>query len=214
MAEQSAPRNGTRELSDAQFRRKLLLAAFGVCAATALLFVDSLWRYAWNDFYKVIEWAGFALIIVCVLGRTWCTCYIGGKKNKVLIEHGPYSLVRNPLYVFSVIGAAGIGAQFGSLTIALLLPLVTTLVLRSVVQKEEVELAKRFGQSYGAYVARVPRFLPRLSLWQDLDELTLRHDLVAKTLLQASLFLLAIPFAEAVEKAQQLGWLPVVLRLA
>ncbi len=44
---------------------------------------------------------------------------IGGRKILELVTDGPYSIMRNPLYVFSVIRVAGIGAQAGSVTIAL-----------------------------------------------------------------------------------------------
>src|SRR5882762_3924792 len=54
---------------------------------------------------SVIEWAGRLLIVVCILGRTWCSLYIGGRKTRRLVMAGPYSVSRNPLYVFSVIGA-------------------------------------------------------------------------------------------------------------
>ena len=109
---------GLRALQRVQLRRKLaLLMAFGI-AVPALAFVNSYWREPWPTFYVSIEWVGIALILVCIAGRTWCTAYIGGRKKRELVTTGPYSIVRNPLYVFTLIGAVGVGLQFGSLIVA------------------------------------------------------------------------------------------------
>ena len=75
----------------------------------AALLHESRWRVPYPHLYALIEKAGLALIVICILGRTWCTLYIGGRKKRELINKGPYSVVRNPLYFFTTIGAAGIG---------------------------------------------------------------------------------------------------------
>ncbi len=75
--------------------------------------VDSVW-------HERVELAGFVAMIVSIVGRAWCSLYIGGRKKSEIVDRGPYSVTRNPLYLFSFIGAFGIGAQSGSVTIALL----------------------------------------------------------------------------------------------
>ena len=67
-----------------------------------------------NGTHEMIEWFGIFAILLCIFGRTWTSLYIGGRKNRALLTKGPYSVVRNPLYVFSILGAAGAGAQLGS----------------------------------------------------------------------------------------------------
>jgi len=100
-----------------QMTRKLgfrvLLAAFAVVALCG----ETSWPPA---VHEAMRWLGAALIFVCVSGRTWCTLYIGGRKNHELVTAGPYSVCRNPLYVFSIIGAIGIGAQLGAVLVAIL----------------------------------------------------------------------------------------------
>ena len=39
----------------------------------------------------MIEWAGIVLIVACILGRTWASLYIGGRKIDALVMDGPYS---------------------------------------------------------------------------------------------------------------------------
>ena len=51
---------------------------------------------------------------------TWSSLYIAGRKGRELVTVGPYSTCRNPLYFFSIVGAAGMGAQSGSLTLGLI----------------------------------------------------------------------------------------------
>ena len=74
----------------------------------------------------MIEWFGIFAIILCIFGRTWTSLYIGGRKNRALLTKGPYSVVRNPLYVFSILGAAGAGAQLGSVISSVIIGLLVT----------------------------------------------------------------------------------------
>ena len=69
-----------------------------------------------DTFHFVIKLIGYALIGVGAVGRMWCGVYIAGRKNKELCQDGPYSLCRNPLYVFSFIGTVGValGARLSS----------------------------------------------------------------------------------------------------
>lgn len=209
------PIHGTAKphLQKVQAVRKGVLAAALAAAVVALSCTDSIWRTRSPAFYEAIEWLGVFLIFVCICGRTWCTLYIGGRKKDELVTRGPYSIVRNPLYVFTLIGAFGIGAQFASIVVAIAMTVIAAIVFRSVVAQEEEFLASAFPESWGNYSASVARFLPRLHLWRDSDELLIKPALVMKTFLDACLFVLAIPAADMFEVAQAHGWLPVLMLL-
>ena len=93
-------------------RKRKQVAWFAVVACGAVLtVVEPIWRPAVPGAFALITNLGLLLIAVCIVGRTWCTLYIGGHKKRQLRTHGPYSVVRNPLYVFTIIGTAGIGVN-------------------------------------------------------------------------------------------------------
>ena len=127
------------------WRKHILWALFGLTLVPAALFVGSYWWPRAKPLHKTIEWIGIILIFVCIFGRTWCSLYIGGRKKRELVTLGPYSLCRNPLYAFTVLGALGIGAQSGSMTLASAVGMATFAVFHTVVKREEAFLAQAFG---------------------------------------------------------------------
>lgn len=199
-------------LSTIQFRRKQMLAALVVMLAICMLFIRSYWAEG-GPAHEAIEDAGLVLILVCVLGRAWSTLYIGGRKKAELVREGPYSICRNPLYLFSFIGVAGLGAGAGSITLAVILLAITYGVFRWVVTHEEAFLSGAHGEAYARYLKEVPRFFPDFRLWHDVEKIDVTPRLVVRTTLEASLFFLAYPVFETIEWLQQAGLLitPVVL---
>ena len=139
--------------------------------------------------------------------------YITGHKSDRIIDVGPYSICRNPLYVFSFIGAIGVGLMSGSLVISASFGLVVWLIQRIVVSKEEAFLLKTHREAYREYMLRVPRFWPNFSLWNSGDNIVVRTRGVLRTFADASLFLLAIPVMEVLEFLKESGSLPVFVEL-
>jgi protein-S-isoprenylcysteine O-methyltransferase Ste14 len=83
------------------------------------------------------------------------------RKNEELTTTGPYACTRNPLYLGSIIVAAGFAvAARSGWVVALLLGLFFAVYL-PVIRSEEAFLRSHFPE-YASYAARVPRFVPRL----------------------------------------------------
>lgn len=200
------------ELAAVQLQRKRLLALAIVFLSASLLFVNSVWADG-HVMHEGIETFGILLIGVCILGRTWASMYIAGRKDIALVTVGPYSISRNPLYVFSIIGAIGVGAQAGSISYVLMLGMLAWILFGLVAQEEEKGLEAAYGQPYRDYCARVNRFLPRFSLWRGAQVTEVHVERVTRTFIDACVFLLAIPIAEGIEYLQESGILPVLAQI-
>ncbi|MBK1698365.1 methyltransferase family protein [Rhodovibrio salinarum] len=199
-------------LSKLQHARKRALWLVAASFNAAFLASVPAWT-AEGPSEQTIEIAGFAVIALAVLGRTWCTLYIGGRKKRTLVTEGPYSLSRNPLYVFSVMGAFGIGATSGSIVMGALLAAAAAAILDIVIRREEAYLTEHFPVAYLEYMRSVPRWLSPDAHWHDAETVEVRPRLLLITLRDASLMLLALPVAEGIEALHRLGYLPVLLHL-
>lgn len=200
------------ELRRYQRRRRYVLALLIGLIFLALLFVRSE-AAPGQALHEYMEWIGGVLILVAILGRTWCTLYIGGRKSAEIVTEGPYSVTRNPLYVFSAIGAAGIGAMTGSIIIALAFAVLTWLAFLAVIQVEERFLEQNFGDPYLRYMEQVPRFFPKPWLFRESEMLAVKPKLLYRTFTDGLFFVLAFPFFELVEGLQEAGILPVILHV-
>jgi protein-S-isoprenylcysteine O-methyltransferase Ste14 len=184
-----------------------------VTAAFVLLFVGSTWRIQSSSTLHLIQSFGLALIIVAIAGRTWCAAYIGGRKKVTLVQDGPYAMVRHPLYSFSIIGAAGIGALWGSLVVSFLLAVATAMILKGVTRREENFLAAKFGTQYTTYAAQVGRYIPRSFCWRKESIATINHEVAMRTFIQSSFFLLGVPVEAFAQWGQLTGILPILVML-
>ena len=195
-----------------QSLRKIVLAVSAALGLSVFFVTDSYWPDG-GAVHESIEWVGIALIALCVLGRTWCTLYIGGRKYHQFISDGPYSVVRHPLYVFSIVGAIGIGAQAGGFTAALACGFLTWLVLLRMAQIEEGAMLANFGAEYERYMAQVPRLMPKLSLHHSRKSLVVFPRQIAVTFFDAVLFFAAVPVMELFDYLHDAGILPTLFSL-
>ncbi len=191
-------------------RKAVLLVAILIVVALAAITQSIGGETEWHE---GLETLGMASMVICIVGRAWCSLYIGGRKKAEIVDRGPYSISRNPLYVFSFLGAFGMGAQTGSATIAGLFVLIAVLVFAATVRREEAWLADAFGPTYAAYVARTPRFWPDFSKWRDQEIIEVRPRFFLTTLRDGLVMLLAFPLFEGLEHFQKIGWLRVLFNL-
>ena len=110
--------------------------------------------------------AACALLVLtgCAI-RTWASGYL--RKGEQLAVGGPYAYVRNPLYAGSFILALGFCLILWQHPIPLLAAIVWGIFLIAFgvvyplkAKSEAAELRIQFGQTYEAYRAIVPAFLP------------------------------------------------------
>jgi len=88
-----------------------------------------------------------------------------------LLSEGPYAHARNPLYLGNLSIAAGACVTSGLRAWSLLVVLGVLSVYQLVVLGEEETLGELFGERYALYKQRVPRWLPRMTGSQPVDQL-------------------------------------------
>jgi len=104
--------------------------------------------------------AGGAIVVVGVALRAYASGYV--RKGSELTTTGPYAYTRNPLYLGSLIIAAGFAVAGRSLWIALAMAAIFVAIYLPVMGFEEQFLRSQFAD-FDKYSRRVPRLLPRLS---------------------------------------------------
>jgi protein-S-isoprenylcysteine O-methyltransferase Ste14 len=81
------------------------------------------------------------------------------KPDQALVRSGPFRASRNPIYLGSLVFAAGLALSWASLWGWLAVEAAFVLLDRLVVAREERYLRARFGDEYADYAARVRRWL-------------------------------------------------------
>jgi protein-S-isoprenylcysteine O-methyltransferase Ste14 len=124
---------------------------------TAALYLFELLRRAPHP--AAVAWS-----LVLVLPGLWLRGYAAGyvKKNRELTMTGPYAHTRNPLYLGSMLMAAGFAVALLSWPVALLLAVGFGVIYVPVIASEERFLRATFPE-FDAYSRRVPRLIPRLT---------------------------------------------------
>lgn len=147
----ATPKNRTAERWERVARRIRVPLGF----ATAALYLVELWRHP--PIPAAIGWS-----LILVLPGLWLRGYAAGyvKKNRELTQTGPYAYTRNPLYLGSILIAAGFAVALLSWVVALALAVVFLLIYIPVIASEERFLRATFPD-FEAYCRRVPRLIPR-----------------------------------------------------
>jgi protein-S-isoprenylcysteine O-methyltransferase Ste14 len=125
--------------------------------AVAALYVFELWRHAPEPI--AIAWS-LALVVPGLWLRGYAAGYV--KKNRELTQTGPYAHTRNPLYLGSILIAAGFAVALSSWTVAFALAVMFLLIYVPVIASEERFLRSTFPE-FDGYCRSVPRLIPRLS---------------------------------------------------
>ena len=102
--------------------------------------------------------------LALVVPGLWLRGYAAGtvKKNRELTVTGPYAHTRNPLYLGSMLIAAGFAVALLSWPVALVLALGFAVIYVPVIASEERFLRASFP-GFDDYCRRVPRLIPRLT---------------------------------------------------
>jgi protein-S-isoprenylcysteine O-methyltransferase Ste14 len=107
--------------------------------------------------------------LLCGAGIAVCGLIVRGyaaghlRKHQQLATSGPYAFTRNPLYLGSVLLAAGFCVASHSWISTLLLAAYLAIFYPAVIRREQTELQATYGDAFVKYASQVPAFWPRLT---------------------------------------------------
>jgi len=101
---------------------------------------------------------GLPVSLIGLALRAWAAGHLA--KNQALATSGPYAYTRNPLYLGTLLVAAGLVIASRSVGLGLLFAVVFVLIYLPVIQLEEQHLRSLFPE-YAEYAASVPALWPR-----------------------------------------------------
>lgn len=76
-------------------------------------------------------------------------------------------MVRNPLYLFSFIGAVGIGLVSKNILVLTLMVIMFLVYYTVVIRAEEEHLNNVHGEDFENYLEKTPRIIPKFSLFHE-----------------------------------------------
>jgi protein-S-isoprenylcysteine O-methyltransferase Ste14 len=108
----------------------------------------------------VVYLVGLTITIIGEAVRVWAAGMI--HKDDTIAETGPYGLVRNPLYLGSLLIAIGAAVMscVGWIAWVVILALFLLFHMAAILYEEQF-LKQKFGAPYERYLERVPRLIPR-----------------------------------------------------
>lgn len=111
----------------------------------------------------VVDISGFVIILlglhIRIVSRDWKFNH-GGER---LVTNGPYGIVRNPMYLGSLLIGSGLCVIFGSLPFILFYIAVFLISHQLVVQREERHLRLRYVDDYENYTKITPAWFPSIA---------------------------------------------------
>src|SRR5579885_1454332 len=150
------------------FRLRGAAGGIAILAATlaVLVSVDPFPRTGgWND----IAWDGAAwlMFVAGATFRFWATLYVGGRKEYMLVDKGPYSLCRHPLYLGTFLIWMSAAVFLRSFVFSAGVLAAILFYAWGTIRAEERRLTQILGAAYENYCRCTPRFVPRLSSWKN-----------------------------------------------
>jgi protein-S-isoprenylcysteine O-methyltransferase Ste14 len=145
--------------------------AIAISIVFILLFSQKLLRGSGSFADELWEVSGIVLIFFGQLLRVSSRGYKSecSKNGNSLVISGPYSMVRNPMYLGILLIGAGVVLFVFHWWVFLIFLAVFISRYLGLFAKEEKVLTTAFGKSYLEYMKKVPRLLPRLDFLAKTD---------------------------------------------
>ncbi|MFA7057481.1 MAG: isoprenylcysteine carboxylmethyltransferase family protein [Candidatus Cloacimonadales bacterium] len=162
---------------------------------------------------EIVDVIGLILCTTATLGRIWCAFYISGFKNRKVVSDGPYSMSRNPLYLYSLLGAIGIGLVTDTISVLAFVIVAFAIYYPFVIIGEEKKLEVVLGQEYLDYKKSVPRFFPKFSLLKQPKEYVVKPKVFFKDLKDCTMFLITFNAIILINALKNSGIIPTFFNI-
>ena len=151
--------------------------------------------------YQETEWSvalwpiGLAIFFAGVALRIWAQVHLHYrlKTRKVLTTTGPYTMVRNPIYIANSTMLVGLVVLSELLWFVPLMVIWCAVVYRFVVRREELHLTEKYGTPYREFLTAIPRWLPRPAIYRRTDK-PVRQFIVPSIVAELHCLLWLVPF--------------------
>ena len=189
-----------------------LSRGFAVILGLFIIFSSSKWEEV-PFTSNIIFLMGCILVGIASLGRLWCSLYLAGYKDTILVTNGPYSMSRNPLYFFSLVGAFGVGLATETLAMPLIILILFTIYYPSVIRSEERRLLSLHGEKFESYCKNTPTFFPKLSLLKEPETYRVNPKIFRRNSFNALWFIWSIGILDMIEAFHEIGILPAYIKI-
>ncbi len=155
----------------------------------------------------VLGWLAF-LCGACL--RFWATLYVGGRKHEVLVDQGPYSLCRHPLYLGSLLLGASGALFLKSPLVAVAVGLLAAAYCLLTIPVEEEHLSHTLGAPYRQYRERVNLLWPSFRRVETPTRLTIDVNALYLEAARASRWVWLPLLGAALSQARAAQWWPTL----
>jgi protein-S-isoprenylcysteine O-methyltransferase Ste14 len=161
----------------------------------SLPIIFALISYSFETENDWLNWPiGVSIFLFGLFLRIWAQQHLHYrlKVKKILTTTGPYSIVRNPIYLGNILICSGLVVTSELLWFVPMALLYCFCLYSFVVSYEEGHLLEKFGEPYRRYMLEVPRWVPKISC---LRALGIRNDyFYASMIAEIHCLLLVLPF--------------------
>ncbi len=143
----------------------------------------------------VIWPVGLALFFLGVALRVWAQIHLHYrlKTRKTLTTTGPYSMVRNPIYIANTTMLLGLTVLSELIWFLPIMAVWCLVVYHFVIRREEIHLMAKYGAPYREFLESIPRCVPRLKNYRP-NTTSLRRFFVPSIVAELHCLLWLIPF--------------------
>lgn len=140
--------------------------------------------------------------------RWWGALYISGRKDNRVVSHGPYSVIRHPLYFGTFLITLSAALFLASWLMVLAVAVAATVYLGITLTREESRLLQIHGEAYRSYMQRVPRFWPNWGLYYSPRKLEIRLTGLGAELRRAARWIWVPFLALLIARLRMESWWP------